>query len=191
MAPPAQPTTSRRPRATTTRTRGEPTIVPEPRSGKPCTTGPRPRSIRGLHGRADSVRGVLDAFALGARHGLDADHLAAISELTAGEGGGRCGFVAGVRYALGHAVAVAAIGFAAGAAGLEVPAWVVGATLIGLGAWAAVRLARAHSHEHEHEHVVDGVRVRHEHRHRHAIAVGLVHGLGGAPSAVVVGGAAA
>lgn len=129
---------------------------------------------------------MLDAFALGARHGLDADHLAAISELTAGERGGVRGFVAGVRYAVGHASAVAAIGFAAGGAGLEVPGWVVGATLIGLGLWAAGRLVWGHTHEHAH--VVDGDEVRHSHRHRHAVGVGLVHGLGGAPSAVLVGG---
>lgn len=128
---------------------------------------------------------MLDAFALGARHGLDADHLAAISELTAGERGGVRGFVAGVRYALGHAAAVAAIGFVAGAAGLDVPAWIVGATLVGLGLWAA-RLLWGHTHEHEH--LVEGVRVRHAHRHRHAIGVGIVHGLGGAPSAVLAGG---
>lgn len=129
---------------------------------------------------------MLDAFALGARHGLDADHLAAISELTAGERGGVRGFVAGVRYALGHAAAVAAIGFVAGAAGLDVPAWIVGATLVGLGLWAARRLLWGHTHEHEH--LVEGVRVRHAHRHRHAIGVGIVHGLGGAPSAVLAGG---
>lgn len=133
-----------------------------------------------------SVTVVLDAFALGARHGLDADHLAAISELTAGERGGVHGFVSGVRYALGHAAAVAAIGLVAGATGLEVPAWVIGATLVALGLWAARRLLWGHTHEHEH--VLEGVRVRHAHRHRHAIGVGVVHGLGGAPSAVLAGG---
>jgi hypothetical protein len=129
---------------------------------------------------------VLDAFTLGARHGFDADHLAAISQLTAGERGGFAGFVAGSKYALGHAATVAALGLVAGAAGLETPDWVIGATIVGLGLWAAVRLGWGHTHEHEH--VVDGVRVRHRHRHRHAAGVGLVHGLGGAPTAVLVGG---
>jgi hypothetical protein len=131
---------------------------------------------------------VLDALALGARHGLDADHLAAISELAASERGGVRGFLAGTRYALGHAAAVAAIGLAAGAAGLDVPAWVVGATLVGLGVWAAVRLLWGHTHEHEHLDPASGSTVRHTHRHRHAIGVGVVHGLGGAPSAVLAGG---
>lgn len=129
---------------------------------------------------------MLDAFALGARHGLDADHLAAISELTASERGGVVGFVAGIRYALGHAAAVAALGFAAGQANVEVPGWVVGLTLVGLGVWAGLRLGWGHSHEHQH--VVDGAVIRHAHRHRHAVGVGLVHGLGGAPSAVLAGG---
>jgi hypothetical protein len=71
------------------------------------------------------------------------------------------------------------------------PAWVIGLTLIGLGAWAAVRLTMGHTHEHAH--VVDGRTVRHAHRHRHAVGIGVVHGLGGAPSMVLAGsrGAAA
>lgn len=131
---------------------------------------------------------MLDALALGARHGLDADHLAAISELTASERGGVRGFVAGVRYALGHAAAVAAIGFTAGAAGLDVPGWLVGLTLVGLGGWAAVRLVLGHRHEHDHVIDASGKVMRHTHRHRHAVGVGVIHGLGGAPSAVVAGG---
>jgi high-affinity nickel-transport protein len=134
---------------------------------------------------------VLDAFALGARHGFDADHLAAISELTASQRGGVLGFVAGIRYALGHAVSVAAIGFAAGEAGLDVPGWVIGATLVGLGLWAAVRLLRGHTHGHEHAHGIEVVHHSHRHRHggahAHAVGIGLVHGLGGAPSAVLAG----
>ena len=131
---------------------------------------------------------MLDALALGVRHGLDADHIAAISELTASQRGGRRGFAAGIRYALGHAMAVAAIGFAAGAAGLDVPAWIIGATLVGLGIWAAVRLLRGHDHAHEHVDPATGDRIRHRHRHRHAVGIGVVHGLGGAPAAVLAGG---
>jgi hypothetical protein len=131
---------------------------------------------------------VLDALALGARHGFDADHLAAISELSASERGGWRGLVAGIRYALGHAAAVVALGLVAGAADIDMPAWVVGWTLVGLGAWAALRLLWGHRHEHEHVDEVSGGRVRHTHRHRHAVGVGMVHGLGGVPSAVLVGG---
>jgi hypothetical protein len=129
---------------------------------------------------------VLDAFALGARHGLDADHLAAISELTAGERGGLLGFLAGARYAMGHAVAVVAVAIAVGESGIDIPDWVIGLTLIGMGLWAAVRL-RVVGHSHGHSHMVDGEVIHHTHRHRHAVGVGLVHGLGGAPGAVLAG----
>ena len=131
---------------------------------------------------------MLDSLALGARHGFDADHLAAISELTASERGGLRGFLAGTRYALGHAGAVIALGLVAATAGIDVPAWVVGWTLVGLGTWAAVRLAWGHTHVHEHIDPATGARIRHRHRHRHAVGVGMVHGLGGAPSAVLAGG---
>lgn len=126
---------------------------------------------------------MLDVLALGARHGFDADHLAAIAELTAGERGGLVGFGAGLKYALGHALTIAVLGYAAGAAGIEVPSWLIGLTLLGLGAWASYRLVWSHTHEHE----VGGRTVRHAHRHRHAIGVGMVHGLGGAPGVVLAG----
>lgn len=131
---------------------------------------------------------MLDGFALGARHGFDPDHLAAISELTAAERGGLRGFGAGLRYASGHAAAVLTVGVVASRAGFGVPVWVVGSTLVGLGVWAAVRLLVGHAHEHDHVDAASGVRVRHTHRHHHAVGVGLVHGLGGAPAAVLAGG---
>ncbi len=157
-------------------------VHPTLRQGNLCW-----RSSGGARGR-HSVGVMLDAFALGARHGLDADHLAAISQLTASERGGLRGFVAGLRYALGHAGAVMVIGFGAGAAGLEVPASAIGLTLIGLGVWAAARLVWGHRHEHEHVELATGDRTRHVHRHRHAVGVGVVHGLGGAPSVLLAGG---
>ena len=138
---------------------------------------------------------MLDILGLGVRHGFDADHIAAISELTASERGGRHGFAAGFRYAVGHAVTVGVVGSVLGASGVVVPTWVIGATLVGLGVYAGWRLLV--THEHDHEHVVDdGTTIEHAHHHRHrrahrhahASSVGLVHGLGGAPSAVLVGG---
>jgi hypothetical protein len=141
----------------------------------PSSPGPAPR-----------VCPVLDALALGARHGFDADHLAAISELTAGERGGVAGFLAGTRYAAGHAAAVIAIALVVGEAGIHISAGIIGLTLVGLGVWSGVRL-RVAGHTHAHAHVVDGEVVHHSHRHHHAVGVGLVHGLGGAPSAVLAG----
>lgn len=131
---------------------------------------------------------MFDALALGARHGLDADHLAAISELTAAERGGWRGFGLGAKYALGHAGAVVVLGVVAASAGIEVPDRAIGFTLIALGAWSALRLLAGHTHAHDHVDPETGVRSTHSHRHRHAIGVGVVHGLGGAPSAVLVGG---
>lgn len=142
---------------------------------------------------------MLDALALGARHGFDPDHLAAITELTASERGGWQGLVLGLRYALGHGVMVAALGLGAAQANLETPGWVIGLTLVILGAWAMWRLARGGTYEHEHLHDHSGAAThdhvhqagpvgRHRHRHRHAVAVGAVHGLGGAPAAVLAGG---
>lgn len=142
---------------------------------------------------------MLDALALGTRHGLDPDHLAAISELTASQRGGWRGFALGIRYAAGHAAMVAAVGCLAGGAGLDTPPWLVGLTLVALGVWAMWRLRRdgAYDHEHVHDHRDGGPHDHdheqepagpHHHRHRHAVAVGAVHGLGGAPAAVLAGG---
>ena len=131
---------------------------------------------------------MLDALALGVRHGLDADHLAAISELTASQRGGWPGFMLGARYALGHAAAVVVVGAGVGAARIDIPNWVIGATLVGLGVWSAIRLLVGHTHEHVHIDPTSGERTRHTHRHRHAVGIGVVHGLGGAPAAVLIGG---
>ncbi len=129
---------------------------------------------------------MLDSLALGARHGFDADHIAAISELAASERGGVAGFVAGARYAAGHAVAVVAIALVVGEAGIEVSASVIGLTLVALGVWAAVRLG-VRWHTDRHAHVVDGEVIHHSHHHHHAVGIGLVHGMGGVPSAVLAG----
>jgi hypothetical protein len=139
---------------------------------------------------------VLDALALGARHGWDPDHLAAIAELTASQRGGWHGFVLGIRYALGHAATVALLGLVASEAGLSTPDWLIGLTLVGLGGWALWRLVLGHTHEHAHEpsdddhlhHHPEEPTGPHRHRHRHAVAVGALHGLGGAPAAILVGG---
>lgn len=144
------------------------------------------------------VSSVLDALVLGTRHGLDPDHLAAITELTASERGGWRGFLLGLRYALGHAAMVAALGFAAAQAGLDTPDWLIGLTLVLLGTWAIWRLSRAATYEHDHVHDHEAAphhhdhqerpAGRHRHPHRHALAVGAVHGFGGAPAAIIAGG---
>lgn len=92
---------------------------------------------------------LFTAFGLGLRHGFDWDHIAAISDLTGSSNDRRRGFMLSLWYALGHAVVVFALGLAVIFAGRTIPDalddWmghVVGATLILLGVWVLIDLAR-------------------------------------------------
>lgn len=89
---------------------------------------------------------VATTFALGLRHGVDWDHLSAISDLTGADQRRRHAAMVAVLYALGHGAAVFALGALAVAAGERLPTWidpvmerVVGATLLAL----AVAVARS------------------------------------------------
>ena len=84
------------------------------------------------------------AFVLGARHGLDADHLAAIDGLTRwnASAGRRGAPLCGVIFSTGHAAVIvaAALGFAVLASQVTPPAWLApvgtgisATTLIALG----------------------------------------------------------
>jgi hypothetical protein len=99
-------------------------------------------------------------FLLGCRHGLDWDHLAAITDLTtantpaAGSGARRLGrngrtVSLALWYCIGHGLVIAALGAVVGVLGLDLPAGidrvfegVVGATLIALGAFVLWQLGR-------------------------------------------------
>ncbi|MSQ13310.1 MAG: hypothetical protein EXR47_04080 [Dehalococcoidia bacterium] len=79
---------------------------------------------------------------LGLIHGVDWDHIAAISDITGTVAGRRRGFSLATAYVLGHAFVVTGLGMLAILAGLALPGWVdaameriVGATLIFLAAW--------------------------------------------------------
>lgn len=92
---------------------------------------------------------VVTAFALGLRHGIDWDHIAAISDLTGTARGRRRGVLLSLLYAIGHAAVVLMLGAIAILFGAALPAgldaWmgrVVGATLVFLGIWVLVGLAR-------------------------------------------------
>ncbi len=92
---------------------------------------------------------LLTAFGLGLRHGVDWDHIAAIADLSSSSETRRRGFVLSMLYALGHGVVVFALGTLAIAFGAAIPesldVWmgrVVGITLIALGAWILLELAR-------------------------------------------------
>ena len=84
-------------------------------------------------------------FLLGLRHGVDWDHISAITDLTGAEPRRRRAGKVAILYALGHGAAVLALGALAVAAGERLPTWidplmerVVGATLLVL----AVAVAR-------------------------------------------------
>jgi len=92
---------------------------------------------------------LLAAFLLGLRHGIDWDHIAAISDITGTQTEVRRGIVLGTFYATGHAVVVFVIGVAAIVAGESLPRGtdavmgrVVGVTLIFLGIYLAYSVLR-------------------------------------------------
>ncbi len=138
---------------------------------------------------------MVSAFLLGLRHGIDWDHIAAITDLSATQESPGRGMLLGLLYALGHALVVLAIGTGAILAGKSLPAGVdaffgrlVGATLILLGAYVLWSLW-AHRDGFRMQSrwmlVIAGVRrvIRRfrpspaiEHEHRHAAHADLHHG---------------
>ena len=92
---------------------------------------------------------LVAALAFGLRHGIDWDHIAAITDLTASQESPRAGVRLGIVYVLGHAVAVLVLGVAAILVGDRLPpsldetmGKVVGVTLIGLGVYVIYSLLR-------------------------------------------------
>lgn len=92
------------------------------------------------------------AFAFGFRHGIDWDHIAAITDITTSQDEGRRSMFFATLYALGHALVVFTLGVGAIVLGEKLPsgvdeimARVVGATLIALGLfvfWSLLRHGR-------------------------------------------------
>ena len=143
------------------------------------------------------------AFALGAGHALEVDHMVAVTVFVGGRPrlGAAVGF--GLRWALGHSLVVLVVGGALALLGVRVPAgalrWaelLVGLTLVTLGVWAANAARRLHvhlphdhaGHAHLHAHAPGPAAHTHEHRpsddptrrHRHlSTIVGAMHGLAG------------
>src|SRR5437660_3565648 len=90
---------------------------------------------------------LLTAFWFGFRHGIDWDHIAAITDITSSQEERRHALVFGTLYALGHAVVVFAIGVVAVLLGRNLPPSVdnvmtriVGVTLLILGVYVVVSL---------------------------------------------------
>jgi len=131
---------------------------------------------------------LINALLLGLRHGVDWDHLAAISDIvgTACASGGHAEqtFPQNAResiklstcYAVGHAAIVAGLGTAVIFAGNMLPEWVdhiaqkaIGFTLVALGGWL-IYSARKRLHRHKMQSQRYGVAT--------SIGVGMVHGIG-------------
>ncbi len=92
---------------------------------------------------------VLSALAFGLRHGVDWDHIAAITDVTGSQDSTRRSLWLGTVYALGHATIITVLGLGAILLGIFLPKWVdgvmqrvVGVTLLFLGAYVIYSLAR-------------------------------------------------
>lgn len=145
-------------------------------------------------------------FLLGARHALDADHVAAILTLLVRRPGLRTSGLAGLSWGAGHTCMLLAVGLAMLGFRLSIPSAVeplfegaVGVMLVGLGAslgWTLVRDGwHVHHHEHDgsahahlHSHRLDAGHDRHPHWTSQAgrpFLIGMVHGLAGSGAVVL------
>jgi len=91
---------------------------------------------------------VATAAGLGFRHGIDWDHIAALTDITGSQERRARSLLVATMYAVGHAAMVFALGVLAIVASFEVPSWiddamtrVVGVTLLALGSYVVVSLA--------------------------------------------------
>ena len=138
------------------------------------------------------------ALVLGTLHALEADHMAAVTSFAVRRPGIRESVRFGVRWSVGHGGAIVLIGTGLLLLGVHLPdaagQWLerlVGAVMIGLGAWTfrGARALHAHSHAHAgvvHSHLHSHA-VHDDHDHGHAVtAVGLLHGLAGSGSAIAL-----
>ncbi len=140
------------------------------------------------------------AVALGAVHALEVDHMVAVSAFIGTRPRFRVALAFGMRWGVGHALAVFVLGGTLAWTGVRLPepttTWTelgVGVMLVGLGLWAGATGRRLHVHDparhgghaHLHAHPPEEHPHGHHHadrdkRHRHlSTLVGAVHGLAG------------
>src|SRR5438477_4992373 len=100
-------------------------------------------------GEAFRIGLIATAFGFGFRHGIDWDHIAALTDITASQETTRRSMFFATLYALGHALVVFALGFAAIVLAARLPSSVdgamerfVGATLLLLGVYVFYSLIR-------------------------------------------------
>lgn len=145
-------------------------------------------------------------FLLGARHALDADHIAAVSTLLADRPDVRTSGWIGCAWGLGHTTVLLVVGLGILLLKVTIPEAVaqtlefgVGLMLIMLGVSLAMALYREGWHLHAHEH--DGTPHLHLHSHRlgpdhghphwlhrsmKPFAIGVVHGLAGSSALILL-----
>ena len=107
-------------------------------------------STRDVAAEAFHVGLILTAFGFGFRHGIDWDHIAALTDITSSQTHPRRSMFFATLYALGHALVVLALGFAAIVLATRLPArcrrrrWSAssGATLVLLGCYVFFALVR-------------------------------------------------
>lgn len=141
---------------------------------------------------------VAAALFAGTLHALEADHMAAVTAFAVRRPGAREAVRFGVRWSVGHGGAILLVGAVLVGLGVYLPEGathvlerLVGAVMIGLGVWTLAGAAKLHAHPHSHDgsvhmhvhsHAVVG-----GHDHGHAVTVvGMVHGLAGSGSAVLL-----
>lgn len=133
---------------------------------------------------------LVAGFLLGLRHALEADHVAAVAALATGNAGLRGSVNAGMAWGLGHGLALLVIGVAVLATGRSLPgSWapaseaLVAVMLLALGLNVLHRPRSARTRP--------GLPSTERNLPRNAVAVGLVHGIAGSATLVLVMAAAA
>lgn len=150
----------------------------------------------------------ISALLLGLRHGVDWDHIAAITDITGTGEQKRKSILLGFCYIVGHAFVIILLGLTAVLIGIHLPAWVdgvmeplVGFTLILLGLWVVSSIL-VHGKKFRLKskwmllftlirHIFDfiGKKISHKHTHPHihppqaygtktAFVIGVIHGIG-------------
>jgi hypothetical protein len=156
---------------------------------------------------ADTWMALAAAFALGAAHALEVDHMVAVTAFIGSRPRIGPALSFGIRWGLGHAVVVLIVGGVLVLTGVSVPdratGWAelgVGVMLIGVGVWAHHATRRLHVHTphdhggHGHLHAHPTRRHPHDHshvdpikHHRHlSTLVGAIHGLAGTAPVVAL-----
>lgn len=161
-----------------------------------------------MHKQASLFLIMGSSFFLGLRHGIDWDHIAAITDITGTTDEKHKSFILGSIYALGHALVIIILGLSAVLVGVHLPDWVdrmmepvVGITLILLSIWLISSIIihgknyrmksrwmvlfglihRSYNYIH--------AKISHKHHHPHiqspdkyglkaAFTIGLIHGIG-------------